>query len=87
MGAILPKPPSGKVSGKAFSDPKLMKRFHPIWGVARIQVGKPQSGDDGTWQQETLVLLQTLRTCDSDELAGGTGGGNSLAHSLKDKLT
>jgi hypothetical protein len=24
-----------------------------IWGLARMQVGKPQFGDDGMWHQET----------------------------------
>ena len=35
------------------------------------QVGKLQTGDDGTRQPETLVLLQTLSTRDPDELAEG----------------
>jgi hypothetical protein len=36
-----------------------------------MQVGKPQSGENGTWQREALMLLQTLRTRDPDELAEG----------------
>jgi hypothetical protein len=36
-----------------------------------MQVGKLQYGDDCVWQQEALVLLQTLSTRDPDELAGG----------------
>jgi hypothetical protein len=36
-----------------------------------MQVGKPQTGDEGTWQREALMLLQTLRTFDPDELAKG----------------
>jgi hypothetical protein len=36
-----------------------------------MQVGKMQTGDEGTWQQETRMLLQTLRTRDPDELAAG----------------
>jgi hypothetical protein len=39
-----------------------------------MQVGKLQSGDNGTWQQETCMLLQTLRTRDPDELAAGFRG-------------
>jgi hypothetical protein len=42
--------------------------------IGTIQVGKPQSGDDGEWQQETLMLLQTLRTRDPEELAEGFRG-------------
>jgi hypothetical protein len=40
-------------------------------GVGTIQVGKLQSGDEGTWPQETLMPLQRLRTADPDELAEG----------------
>jgi hypothetical protein len=36
-----------------------------------MQVGKLQSGDEGTWQQETRMLLRTLRTRDPDVLAEG----------------
>ena len=39
--------------------------------MGTIQVGKPQSGDEGTWPQETRMPLQTLRTRDPDELAEG----------------
>jgi hypothetical protein len=60
--------------------------------VGTIQVGKPQAGDGGTWQQEALMLLETLRTRDADELAGGFGrwglrfrqfGGGSFRGELK----
>ena len=69
MGAILPKPPSGELSREAFFHQILIKPFQGIWGVGTIQVGKLQPGGDCMWQQETLMLLQTLSTRDPDELA------------------
>src|SRR5262249_55621630 len=54
----------------------LVKPFQNISRVSRIQVGKPQPDDDRTWQQETLMLLQTFRTHDPDELAEGFRGWN-----------
>ena len=71
MGAILPKPPSGELSREAFFHQILIKPFQGIWGVGTIQVGKLQPGGDCMWQQETLMLLQTLSTRDPDELAEG----------------
>jgi hypothetical protein len=36
-----------------------------------MQVGKPQSGDDGMRHQDRPMLLQALRTRDPDKLAEG----------------
>jgi hypothetical protein len=58
---------SGKVPGELF----LVKGFHRMAGVGTIQVGKLQTGDEGTCPPETLVLLQTLTTPGPDELAEG----------------
>src|SRR5262245_57871555 len=75
LGAVmwvnLPKPPSGRLSGSAFFHQTLMEFSSTYRSLATIQVGNPQSGDDGTWQQESLMLLETLRTRDPDELAEG----------------
>src|SRR5262249_18464976 len=48
-----------------------IKSVEGVGGVGTMQVGKLQSGDEGPWQQETRMLLQTLRTRDPDELAQG----------------
>ena len=71
MGAFLPKPPSGELSREAFFHQILIKPFQGIWGVGTVQVGKLQPCGDCMWQQETLMLLQTLSTRDPDELAEG----------------
>jgi hypothetical protein len=49
----------------AFSPPTLPSY---LWNGYN-QVGKPQSGGDGLWQPETLMLLQTLTTPDPRRLA------------------
>jgi AraC family ethanolamine operon transcriptional activator len=46
-------------------------RCRLCWGLGTMQVGKLQSGDDGTWPREPLMLLQTLSTRNFDELADG----------------
>jgi hypothetical protein len=51
----------------AFSPPNLPSYLRNGY----TQVGKPQSGGDGLWQPETLMLLQTLSTPEPDELAAG----------------
>src|SRR5262245_52460849 len=57
MWAILPKPPSGKLSGavrRVVSNESyesfLIQLSDANWSVGTIQVGKPQSGDSGARQ-------------------------------------
>jgi hypothetical protein len=51
---------------RGYGSPPLPPTYRRI---GTTQVGNPQSGDDGRWQQETLMLLETLRMRDPDELA------------------
>jgi hypothetical protein len=48
-GEALPKPPSGKWSGGVFSPSTLPGYLYNGYN----QVGKLQTDDEGTWQQET----------------------------------
>jgi AraC family ethanolamine operon transcriptional activator len=72
MGAILPKPPSEKLSGEGFlvKCSSNLPRLFGAWVQSKSENCKLATSDDWMWQQETLMLVR-LRTRDPDELAEG----------------
>jgi hypothetical protein len=71
MGATLPKPPSGQWSGNAFCQQILSKSLQGIGAWVQCKSENRNLAKMARGDGRRLVLLQTLRTRDPDDLAEG----------------